>query len=510
MNLHAKVAIVLVLAGAAAMAYLKWEDYLDKDKQQVETSDARGTKGHIAIGVDNWIGYVPLCSRAMKSEMRKRGFTLECRDDKADYAVRMEALKKGEIQFAVATVDAYLLNGAAKSFPGAIVAVIDESKGGDALVAWKDQLSRLEDLKTAPTGTSIAFTPGSPSEHLLKALAAHFDIPYLKQKTGPWRLETKGSSDALVKLQKKSAAAAVLWEPDVSKALATPGVVKLLGTEDTRRLIVDVLLVGREFSLKQPQVVSDLLTAYFQVLQSYADKRELLLADAKAATSMNDEQTAAVLKGVRWATLAENAELWMGAAGKGQEVVEAIESALQILTEAGDFRDNPLPDRDPYRLVNSQFLGVIYANTQSANQTLPPLERRFAPLNEVGWNALREVGALRTRPVQFQSGTADLSLEGKQELDKLAENLKHYPNFRIVIKGHTGIRGDAEENQRLSQDRADAVGRYFQVTYNMDVNRLRVQGLGGSQPLPRLAGEGDRAYGYRLPRVEIVLASEGL
>lgn len=509
MNLHAKLAVGLVVIGAAVMGYLKWGYMLSEDQQQVATSDARGLRGHIAIGVDNWIGYLPLCSRAMKQEMRKRGYALECRDDKADYAARLAALKSGELQFAAATVDAYLLNGAAKAFPGAIVAVIDESKGGDALVAWKDQLARIEDLKKAASAPSIAFTPGSPSEHLLKALASHFDIAFLKQKSAPWRVEAKGSPDALAKLLQKKVAAAALWEPDVSKALAQPGVVKLLGSEDTRRLIVDVLLVGREFSQKQPQVVNELLAGYFKVLQGYADDRESLLADAKALNDLKDEQVATVLNGVRWVNLAENAEAWLGAAGKGQEVVEAIESALNILSDAGDFRENPLPDRDPYRLVNSQFVQALFASSP-AGKALPALERRFSALDEAGWNGLREVGTLRTRPVQFQSGTADLSLEGKEELDKLAESLKHYPNFRILVKGHTGVKGEAEQNQRLSQDRAEAVARYFQVTYNMDANRLHVLGLGGSQPLPRLAGENDRAFAYRLPRVEIVLVSGGI
>lgn len=491
------------------MGYLKWKDSLSQDKQQLETSDAQATRGKIVIGTDNWIGYFPLCSREMKQEMRKRAIQLECRDDKADYSVRMQALKNGDIQFAVATVDSYLLSGAPKSFPGAIIAVIDESKGGDAIIAWKEQLARVEDLKKSP-GTRIAFTPNSPSEHLLKALASHFDIPFLRQKSGPWRVEANGSSDALAKLQQKQVAAAVLWEPDVSRALAQQGLVKLLGTEDTKRLIVDVLIVSRDFSQKQPQAVNDLLAAYFQVLQAYADNRDKLLADAKAAAGLDAEQAASVLKGVRWANLIENAELWLGTAGKGQELVESIESSLQILTDAGDFRNNPLPDRDPYRLINSQFLNQLHARTTASTRTMPPLERKFSPLDDKGWEALREIGTLRTRPVQFQSGTADLDLEGKQELDKIAEHLRHYPNFRVLIKGHTGLKGDAEENRRLSHDRAEAVARYFEVTYNMDSNRLRVIGMGGSQALPRLPDETERAHAYRLPRVEIVLASEGI
>lgn len=508
MNLHAKAAIALVIVGGAVLGYLKWGDTRQLEKQLLETSDARAIKGKIVIGTDNWIGYFPLCSKEMKQEMRRREYQLECRDDKADYAARMQALKAGEIQFAVATVDSYLLNGATKAYPGAIVAVIDESKGGDALVAWQDQLGRVEDLKKQ--ATKIAFTPNSPSEHLLKSIASHFDIPALKQKSGAWRVEADGSPDALSRLQKKQVNAAVLWEPDVSKALSQPGVVKLLGTEDTQRLIVDVLIVGRDFSQQQPAAVSDLLAAYFQVLQGYADNRDKLLADARNAAGLNVEQTATLLKGVRWATLAENTQLWLGAPGGGDSLIEAMESTLQIQIDAGDFKDNPLPDRDPYRLVNSQFLNQLSKTTANQTKVAPVLERKFAALDENGWRALKEIGALRTRPIQFQSGTSDLSLDGKQELDKIAENVKHYPNFRIVVRGHTGVTGDAEANRRLSQDRAEAVTRYFQVTYNMDANRFLVLGLGGSQPLPRLNDESERAYGYRLPRVEIVLASEGL
>jgi ABC-type nitrate/sulfonate/bicarbonate transport system substrate-binding protein len=89
-------------------------------------------------------------------------------------------------------------------------------------------------------------------------------VPALRQK-GAGRVQTEGSSDALKKLLAKQVDLAVLWEPDVTRALSTPGVVKLLGTEDTRRLIVDVLLVGRAFSAQNPAAVETLLATYFQV-----------------------------------------------------------------------------------------------------------------------------------------------------------------------------------------------------------------------------------------------------
>ena len=100
------------------------------------------------------------------------------------------------------------------------------------------------------------------------------------------------------------------------------------------------------------------------------------------------------------------------------------------------------------------------------------------------------------------------ALEGKQELDRVAAMLRHYPRFRVLVKGHSGLRGEPAANRLLSQERADAVSRYFRITYDMDPDRLRSLGFGSSQPLPRRPGESDRVYGYRLPRVELALVTE--
>src|SRR5262245_542644 len=259
MNVHAKSAIAILVLGVIGLVAFKFGWPIVQERLQLETSDARDTRVKMVIGVDNWIGYFVLCSAELKQRMRANGYRVECQDDKADYAGRMQRLKDGELQLAVATVDSYVLNGAPKGFPATIIAVLDESKGGDAVVAWKDRVATVDDLKKR-TDLKVAFTPNSPSEHLLKAMAAHFDIAALRQRRGPWRTEATGSEDALNKLLGKKVDAAVLWEPDVTRALATPGVVKLLGTEDTDKLIVDVLLVNRKFSQDHPEAVAALLS----------------------------------------------------------------------------------------------------------------------------------------------------------------------------------------------------------------------------------------------------------
>lgn len=515
MNIHVKIAAGLLLAGALAAAGYKYLWPRFEAKVQIDTTDARGTKGRITIGVDNWVGYFPMCSGEMRKRMRAAGYVLDCEDDKADYPKRLAGLKSGHLQFAAATVDAYLINGQATGFPGAIVAVIDESKGGDAIVAWKDKVASLDELKTAPS-TTIAFTPGSPSEHLLRSAAVHFDVPQLRGGKGSWRRETNGSQEALKQLLGKKTDAAVLWEPDVSRALGTAGVIKLLSTADTKRLIVDVLIASRQVLQQDADMVRTFLTTYFTVARHYRDNPEALAKDITAETKIPGAQVKPMLAGVAWAGLSDNFQTWLGATPETNGIVDVIQSTLRILMESGAVASDPLPDKDPYRILNSQFVGAVFTATATgqpmggAVASGAALDQRFKELSATQWDQLREVGTLKALNVSFQSGTAELSYDGKAEIDRMMDVLRHYPTFRIRVRGHTAMSGDPEQNKLLSLERADAVGRYMNVTYNVDTNRILVVGMGSSQPLTRLPAESDRAYQYRLPRVEVALLSDGI
>lgn len=511
MNTHVKIFIGILIVGILAIMGYKYSRPLLQDELQRSSSDAANTRGTIRIGMDSWIGYFPLCSPEMERNLREEGYILDCEDDQANYADRFMQLKKGKLDFAVSTVDAYILNGQRLDYPGTIVAVLDESKGGDAIVARKKILPNLDALKHNPE-TRIAFTPHSPSEHFLKAISSHFDLPFLSLKTQDWRVETEGSGDALKRLLNGDADAAVLWEPDVSRALSNTSFTRLIGTEDTDKLIVDVLLAERRLSKENPEMVKTLLKAYFKTLGFYYQNPEQLRRDIKKRDKLANEQIESMLQGVDWISLNENTRLWFATDNPGQQagVISAIKSALEILLENNDFSTNPLPQKDPYRLTNRNYITAVAEQTgqTKAIKSTDPLKRPFKPLNDRGWAGLKRIGTLKVEPVSFQRGSAILDLKGKKTLDNAANKLRRYPNFRYLIEGHTGVRGDKKANTKLSLARAEAVSRYLQVTYNIDKNRVRALGYGGSKPLPQKEGESRRAYAYRLPRVEISLMTE--
>ncbi len=508
--------LVLIGVGIGVVSYIQRRSNV-KDSQKYDTSDAKRPKGEINIALDNWVGYFPLQSPVFKKLMRDAGYVVNVENDNADYAQRMQKLKKGELDFAVATVDSYLLSGAAEDFPATIISIIDESKGGDALLAWEDKISSLDALKTG-SGYKIAFTPDSPSEHLLKSLGVHFGITELLNKKGGWRVETDGSSEALKRLLDRKVDAAVLWEPDVSKALTTQGVIKVLGTENTEKLIVDILLVNREYSEQNLDVVNLFLTNYFQTLKIYnKDQPQMLEKDLVKYAKVEENQVKDILNGVRWIGLLENTQ-WFGTQSQGgvlatTGIVEAIESAVEILVQNGDFQNNPLPNEDPYIILSSGFVEKVSSSdaagdSGSVAQLKNSLERTFSALSDQEWGKLKEIGTLKLRPITFMSGTSEIDSRGKIQLGNIVENVKHYPNFRIVVEGHTGVRGDNQANLALSLERAEAVKEYLAYKYTIDSNRMRAIGRGGNQPLSKKQGESSRAYNTRLKRVELRLVAE--
>ncbi len=514
MKKHLKVAIFILAVGMVVTGAWRFVEPMLSDMDQANTSDARGKKGTVYIGVDGWVGYFPLCSPEIKKRMYHAGYGVKCIDDAADYKDRFKKLKKGEYQFAVATVDSYLLNGESYDYPGPIVTVIDESKGGDAIVAREGVIGSLDALKNS-TNYKIAFTPDSPSHHLMKAVASHFDIKSLRNKS--FHVETDGSEAALEALLNKSVDVAVVWEPEVTKAISEQGIVRLLGTEDTKQLIVDILIASRKTVKNDPDLVRVLLKEYFRTLKYYRDHQDVLVDDIKDHYSINAKQAKALLKGVKWASLIENVREWYGISDSGfsdEALIMSIESALDILLENNDFAGSPIPDEDPYRLVNSQFVEELdkhfVSNSGFTAQGSKASQKGidFSPLTDAQWDRLETIGSLKTRHIVFVSGTSDLTREGKIQIDEQMNDLSHYPNFRMEIRGHSGLRGDKQANLVLSQERADAVLRYIEITHGITANRARAVGFGSGKPLPKLPGESNRRYNYRLPRVEIKLVRE--
>lgn len=103
--------------------------------------------------------------------------------------------------------------------------------------------------------------------------------------------------------------------------------------------------------------------------------------------------------------------------------------------------------------------------------------------------------------VLFASNKATLLPGAQSSLDQVAEAIKSQKDKKVLIEGHTDSRGSEATNQRLSKERADAVGQFLQ-SRGVTADRITTAGLAASRPVADNKTPEGRANNRR---VEIVI-----
>ncbi|MCJ0764600.1 OmpA family protein [Variovorax terrae] len=136
-------------------------------------------------------------------------------------------------------------------------------------------------------------------------------------------------------------------------------------------------------------------------------------------------------------------------------------------------------------------LGVLPAAAQPAPTAEQMIEQLKAAPQAPRTRSLRNLtveAASAARPslsllIQFDFDSARVRPESQQALANLAQALQssELSASKFVIEGHTDAKGRADYNQRLSQQRADAVRDYL-AQQGVAVVRLTAAGKGSSEP----------------------------
>jgi outer membrane protein OmpA-like peptidoglycan-associated protein len=508
--------LILLLGGLAVLAakFLwpyatqKYEAY-----KQATTSDSR-VSTTMRLGGDGYLGYWFITAADTRREAARRGIAIVYHDDGGAYADRLQKFANREYDAIVLPVSSYLQHGAAHKFPGVIVAAIAESNGADGIVGFADKLptGNIRDLNNP--GLKVVYTADSPSSFLLDLTIVGFDLFHLAS-TNTWRVEVDGARQALERARRHEGDMFVLWEPDLSRALQDiPELRYLWGSDKFSGYIKDVFVFHRDFVQRHEKAAIDFFDVYFTVMRSYANDRARLLTDMAQSTRLPREAVENVLHKIDWYDLFENAAQQFGLGSAAETtatdgIVKTIIACTDILRRIGKLSRDPL-DGNPYVIINSSLLEKLLKNAPAmvGRQGGSPVD--FKPLSDDGWKSLREVGTLRVEPITFQSGGELLDAASKEQVDKIAALLiTNYPGYRVAVRGHTGA-GDAEENHKLSLARAQVVTQYLIAVHAIDADRLHAEGKGASQPPLRKPGESERAFQYRLPRVEFVLLEENV
>jgi outer membrane protein OmpA-like peptidoglycan-associated protein len=83
----------------------------------------------------------------------------------------------------------------------------------------------------------------------------------------------------------------------------------------------------------------------------------------------------------------------------------------------------------------------------------------------------------------FNTNESKIKPEAKKELDEIILELKANPLFKLVINGHTDSTGNKQLNQKLSQNRAEAIRTYFVSKLPELKDRITTQGYADEFPV---------------------------
>ncbi len=505
--------VLLITAGG-----LVWKFVFSPRRQRKlldETKSPSLYKHNLALALDSFSGYAILRSQEFHDELKSLGIRVVLKDDQADYKARLAALRDGEVQMAVFTVDSLIKMGDEMGeFPATIVLIIDESRGADAIISYKNSVATLQDLDSAQA--RFVLTPNSPSEFLARIVIADLNLASLPSN---WWREANGAQEVCKQFRaadRKEKTAYVLWEPFLSMALEENGAHVLLDSSNLKGYILDVLVAQRKYLLEQPDVVKSIVASYLRTAYSYNSRERgmenLVLEDSrgKDMQRLDPSQAKKMAEGVLWKNTMENyAHFGLLSAPETQglnHIEDIINKITQVLIVTHALDKDPFSG-DPGILFYGRILKDLQAENFHPGKKLNLIqgpqtgvldpgkirgEKDLPPLTDEQWIRLQEIGELRMEPIAFGRGTETINIQSRRDLDELAGRLASWPRAYLRIIGHARAEGDPAANKVLAFKRADAVRDYL-LSRGISKNRIRVEA-----PEPVAKGGGEQSVTFVL------------
>ncbi len=374
---------------------------------------------------------------------------------------------------------------------GRAVIVVDNTQGGDAVIARDAAVQRIEDL----TNKSVALLQYTPSHGMLIDAIDNSSMTARgkKQVKTVFIKPEGGTAEVRAAFVAGNVDAAVLWDPDLSLALRdVKGAHVIYSTKTATNLIYDVMVCDqRELAKPENQAVfQKFVDGWLEgVTASRANPDQAV--DALVATKEYFKVLAAkegkpFVKGLFanlvWTDLADNARI-LGLAGGVNHYERVYGRFDQIYRAEGSLANPKSPVVSPQDSFDYRFIKAALARDASAAaQAAKPVET----FSEKGRASALAAPASVTKPVavSFASGSSELSKRAQQTVDKdMVPFIENNGSAYFEVSGNTDSVGSAPVNQALSEARALAVASYLEKQWEIPKTRLRVVGHGSSRPL---------------------------
>lgn len=490
--------LVFLLIVGGVIGYFQW----DKIKGYLDTARTKSvatSKETVIYARDTWItGGIPELGMA-------RGYQRDFRLDltQAYYGSdtdRLEALGSGKAHFSEMSWPSLLYNlekvGKGKYQDQILVlGFIDYSRGGDGILV-RSGVKTVNDL----AGKRVGFLGDGTGKYLISFLLRMVDMRLEDVKSVPYNDEatmvadfTAGKLDALA-----------YWQPGMNDVLRkVSGSRVLLSTADMPTLIPDVLIANRRFVAENPTKTEAFVKFWFTTVKHVQERPDQAFdrwSDAlnkatfteggKQEPIYGSDNDAAGLKEiftkeVRLVGFEENLKL-MGIS-QAPETDQMVKFAMENWNRIEDLKGPNATTLFNNRVLNGMkddvTLKVGAVDPGKTGNAVPLAEnpREFTKTADPA--KLDEVAKMSIPNIEFEPDATAITAKGKTVIETvLVPLLKQFPNFYLLVDGHTDVGGDVAVLTKLSQGRAESVKKEL-IARGFPEAQMITRGFGDTRPL---------------------------
>lgn len=374
---------------------------------------------------------------------------------------------------------------------GKAILIVDNTQGGDAVIARDPAIKTIEDLAGKNVGL-VQFTPSHGM--LIDAIENSSMTARAKQQVRTVFIKPEeGTAGVRAAFASGDVDAAVLWDPDLSLALRdVKGSHVVYSTKTATNLIYDVIVCDQR-ELKKPEneaVFQKFVDGWLQgvkVAKANPDQAvEGLINSMEFFKVLAGTEGKPFLKqlfgNVVWTDLSDNARV-LGLVGGVNHYERVYTRFDQIYRGAGALANPNSPVIPAQESFDLRFIKSALAKDTAAKVEAAKPQAEFTDSGRA--SAMASPAAV-TKPVavNFSSGSSELTKRAQRVIDtEMIPFIENNGSAYFELSGNTDSVGSANTNQALSVARAKAVAEYLEKQWEIPKARLRVVGFGPTRPL---------------------------
>jgi OmpA-OmpF porin, OOP family len=305
--------------------------------------------------------------------------------------------------------------------------------------------------------------------------------------------------------------AVATWTPgDVNIAKQKGGLITIANTKQYASQMPNITITIKKFAYDHRTDIENLIMSLSQAGDQVRSFNEAKTFAAKISAKVYNEQS-----GDYWL------KYYNGITEKdvqGLDVALGGSMAFNLQDAANTFglgKDGI----DRYKIVYNTFGDILSKMYPEFMATYPPyaqvVDKSFLQSVIVNHSELMEGKALqvsysneitsevssKSYQIQFETGSAVIKPDSYKLLDEILQSSVVAEGLKVGVYGHTDNTGNADANQKLSEDRANSVKSYL-ISKGLVSERIESKGFGPAKPVGNNATATGRAQNRR---VQIVL-----